>query len=483
MDNAELRARAAAALDAAGCVAEARQAYIAALAATPSHPGALHGLAALLTRTGARRAAQTVYRQITLCHPGDAAGQAGYANTLFEAGDLTGARLGYETALAARPGYPEAHQGLGNICAALGDHAGARAHWTMGYRDRVFNVWAYRGKAAPIRVLLLISVAGGNVRVLPFLDDTIFAVTAVAAEFLTDAHDLPPHDLVLNAIGDADLCGTALDAACRLCARTTRAVVNDPAHVRRTGRADNAARLGRIAGVVTPLMATLPRAALVGGDGEAALAALGLGFPVLLRAPGFHTGRHFVCADDPAGLAQAAALPGEQTLAIEYLDSRGPDGHARKGRVLRIGGAMYPLHWAVSPEWKVHYCTAPMAENAAHRAEEARFLKDWSGFLGAGAAAALRRAGAALGLEYCGIDFSVAADGRVQLFEANATMVILMPPEGRIWRHRRQAAARALAAARAMLLDAARGNRGRGTTLAGDECPRARSRPATGSGG
>ena len=136
---------------------------------------------------------------------------------------------------------------------------------------------------------------------------------------------------------------------------------------------------------------------------------------------------------------------------MQCLDARGPDGWWRKGRVMIIGGALYPLHWAISDDWKVHYFTAGMAGCAAHRAEEARFLDDMGGFLGAWAVAALAAIGRVLGLDYAGVDFALGEDGAVMVFEANAAMVILAPPDGEMWDYRRKAAAAALAAARGLI--------------------------------
>jgi hypothetical protein len=44
---------------------------------------------------------------------------------------------------------------------------------------------------------------------------------------------LPPHDLVFNGIGDADLCREGLEAASRLLRRTDRPVINHPRAVPR----------------------------------------------------------------------------------------------------------------------------------------------------------------------------------------------------------------------------------------------------------
>ncbi len=449
-NSADARCRLAAALEARGRAAGARAVYLAILAEAPDHAPTLNRLGALLYRTGYTQAAATAYRQAVACHPARPHGHVNLANLLREAGDLDGARTHYEAALAAQPGLAQAHQGLGHVFAALGDGPLAEHHWRLGFRDHPVAAWPYRGAAAPIRVLMPISVADGNVAVRPFLDDGVFAVTTLAMEFCPPDLKLPPHDLVLNAIGDADRCGPALAAAAAL--RSSAPVINPPARVLATGRASVAARMGDIPGVVAPRMEMLPRACLEGADGAALLAARGFAWPLLVRAPGFHTGQHFVRVDQPADLAAAArALPGETLLVIDFLDAAGRDGRVRKGRVMVIGGQLYPLHWAASADWKVHYFTAGMADSAAHRAEEAAFLADMPGFLGGRVMAALAAIADRLGLDYGGIDFATDADGRLLLFEANATMAIVAPPPDPIWDYRRPAAAAAVDAARRLL--------------------------------
>ena len=58
----------------------------------------------------------------------------------------------------------------------------------------------------------------------------------VVTDHLDPATPLPPHQLIFNAIGDADLCQPALEAATRLIARTSAPVINDPGAVMKTGR-------------------------------------------------------------------------------------------------------------------------------------------------------------------------------------------------------------------------------------------------------
>ena len=179
-------------------------------------------------------------------------------------------------------------------------------------------------------------------------------------------------------------------------------------------------------------------------------------FPLLLRSPGYHTGRNFIRVETAAELpAAAAGLPGNDLLVIEYLDSRGKDGNARKYRVMMIGGRIYPLHLAISGKWKVHYFTSDMADQPEHRREEAAFLSDMPAALGNKAITALERIQDALGLDYAGIDFGIGPGGDLLLFEANATMVIAPPDADERWTYRRAAIDGILQAVVAMMMQKA----------------------------
>jgi hypothetical protein len=178
----------------------------------------------------------------------------------------------------------------------------------------------------------------------------------------------------------------------------------------------------------------------------------------LLRAPGFHTGEHFVRVEAAADLAAAAAtLPGDEILALDYADTAAADGTYRKYRILSIGDALYPLHLAISRDWKVHYFSAAMRESAAFREEERAFLDDLPGTLGARAYAALGRIAALLALDYGGIDFGLDRGGRVVVFEANATMALVPPGDDPAFVYRRPAFDAALGAAQALLVRRADG--------------------------
>jgi aromatic-L-amino-acid/L-tryptophan decarboxylase len=436
-----------------GRTTDARDAYLELLSRDSSHRAALNNLGTLLHETGYRTAARTAYAQAVAKHPSDPMSQVNLANLLRESGSLAEAREHYEIALRYQPDHAEAHQGLAGILAELGDPAGAARHRQMGFGSRPIVALPYRGERAPVSLLLLAASGGGNIPMRHFLDERIFQTFIVFVEFYDPATPLPPHQLVFNAIGDADLAAPALTAAQSLLSLTPAPVINRPAAVAATGRSDNAQRLSGIPGVVVPQAVTLPRTLLEGPDAATTLARHGFEFPLLLRTPGFHTGLHFlrleIIADLPAALAE---LPGDFLTVLSYLDARGPDGKVRKYRAMMLDGQLYPLHVAISSHWKIHYFTAEMAESPEHRAEDAEFLENMPGVLGPRAMHALAEIQSRLGLDYAGIDFGLSAGGDILFFEANATMVVNPPEPEEKWAYRRPAVERIYAAVRLMLM-------------------------------
>ena len=448
----ETRIERAILLNALGRQADARRAFVDILLQSPTHFSTLNELANVLVSGGFTAAACRVYSEAIAHHPANPVGHCNLANLFLQGGNLDGPRKHYERVLDIDPDHPQAHQGLGATLAGLGDRSGAQRHFDQGFRDHFMTSLPYRGDRPPVNLLLLVSSGSGNIPVASFIDNRIFATTVVVADYFDFSSPLPPHQVVFNSIGDADLCQPALKAAARLLRKTAAPVVNNPVRVINTGRLANAERLRGLPGVVTPRMAAVFREVLAGPDGPAVLARQGLSFPLLLRSPGFHTGHHFMLIESAGDLpAAASSLPGDELLAIEYLDARGADGNARKYRVMIIDGEVYPLHLAVSRRWKVHYFTADMADHADHRVEDAAFLDDMPRILGDTAVAALKRIAREMSLDYAGVDFCLSPTGDGRLFEANATMVVNPPESDARWAYRHKAVTQILDAARTMI--------------------------------
>ena len=436
---------------------EAKQQYLAILRRDGRHFSTLNNFGVLLHKTGAAEAASRAYQAAIALEPDNPIGHANFADLLVQEGDLPAARSHYEQALGSDPHFYSAHRGLAVVFASVGDADRAQHHQARQYEGRPVETLPYLGTGEPTPVLVLMSAGLGNLPWPDLIDNHVFSITTLATEFFDPSHSLPAHQLIFNAIGDADVCRDALETATPLVARTAASVINHPRAVLRTGRLANVERLGRLPGVITPRTITISQKRIGSPDGLIALQQHGLRYPFLLRSAGYHMGQHFIRVDTPDTLAAAAgALPGDALLAIEYLDTCGTDRKSRKYRVMSIDGRLYPLHLAISHNWKVHYFSAEMSQNAQHQSEEAAFLNDMPGVLGDKAVRALAQISETLGLDYAGIDFGLSPSGELLLFEANATMLIQPPGPEPQWDYRRDPIDRALAAARRLVCDRAR---------------------------
>jgi hypothetical protein len=457
----------------------AKQNCLALLAANPRDRRALHRLGDILFAAGEKTEACAALARAVEAYPDDPIGLVSLARLLIEAKDLERARGYLLHALEIDPRCRAAHAGLSFVLAELGELGRAKIHRRVAFQGRCVIPGQYRGQQKPVTVLKLISTSGGNLRTEGLLSDCVFQTHLVATEYYDATTVLPAPQLIVNAIGDADVGGAGLDGARRLLERTTAPVINAPAAVATTSRLAIARRLAGLPGVVTPKIVRLTRESLAAVDAPKMLIGEGFRFPLLLRSPGFHGGEHFLKVDAPGRLATAVAeLPGRDLYVMEFLNARSGDGKIRKYRAMMIDGELYPLHAAIAghasdnrafeDEWKIHYFSADMEDSPEHRAEDAAFLSDMRGVLGRRAMAALGAIQKTLGLDYGGIDFGLSEAGDVLVFEANATMAIFPPGEDPRWDYRRPAVERVLGAVRRMLIERSSGERNdsRGKSLA-----------------
>jgi hypothetical protein len=109
---------------------------------------------------------------------------------------------------------------------------------------------------------------------------------------------------------------------------------------------------------------------------------------------------------------------------IEFIDYRSDDGFFRKYRVIFIDGEILPYHLAIHNDWKVHHFRTDMADHLWMRQEEERFLDNIGGVFDAARQDSLRAMAGATGLDYGGIDCGLDRDGRIVVFESNASMLV-----------------------------------------------------------
>ena len=435
-------------LDVLGRNNDARDAYIAVIRRDGSHLGALGNLGTLLYNAGYRSAARLTYGEALKHHPRDLRTLINLGNALLENDELAFSRELYQRALEVDPLSAPAHQGLSHVLARLGEDALAEEHRRAGFGVMPVVISAFRGEGLPVSLLLLASAFRGNVPVDAPLDDHTFLTIKLFTDYYEPDLPLPPHDVIFNGIGDADLCRSSLEAARALLAANGARAINDPAAVLDTGRVAMAQRLQGIDGLIVPRIEELGRNELDRVQN----------FPVLVRPPGYHTGEFFELARDRGELTRIeATLPGERLLVIQLLDARGADGLYRKYRFLSIGGALYPVHLARSSQWKVHYFSADQVRTPQAIAEEEAFLTSPRAAIGERAMNAIETAAQRIGLDYFGIDFALDANGNALFFEANATMRAVVPGPDDPSIARRSAALAANAALREVVLRAARG--------------------------
>jgi hypothetical protein len=189
----------------------AKAEYLALISHDPTHLAALLELAAPAERTGHRSAAQTAYHHAVTLVPDNQLSRTGPANLLRDSGETATAEANDRAALADHTAFPPAHQGLAQLPTALDDPR-AEFHWQAGFAENAVVRRPYRGTGTGIPVLMLVAAREGDVPTGQWIDNRRHAVTEICADFADPGAELPPHRLLINAIGDVDACAEALAA-------------------------------------------------------------------------------------------------------------------------------------------------------------------------------------------------------------------------------------------------------------------------------
>jgi len=357
-------------------------------------------------------------------------------------------------ALALDPDLAVPHQNLASLLAGQGKLAEARRHRDLAYAGR--NLFIEPAPRPLLTVLMPTTAESGNVPLDHLMPRDRFSRLRWVVEYAGEdqAGDLPPYDIVFNAIGDPDLAGPAAAPMRRLLETCEKPMLNAPDAVARTRRDAMPVLLGDIQGVVVPAVARIAAAdiRLMGLAG--AIAQAGLATPVLARPVGSHGGKGLLRADTNPAL-EALRVSGDHYVTA-FHDYRSVDGYFRKYRVVFVDRRPYPYHLAISRDWLVHHESAGMAEDGVRRGEEQRFVEDPRSVLGEAAMASVEAIGRRLDLDYAGVDFSILRDGRVLVFEANATMLVHPEAHDGVYAYKNGAVAAIVEAFEAMLLAAAR---------------------------
>ena len=177
---------------------------------------------------------------------------------------------------------------------------------------------------------------------------------------------------------------------------------------------------------------------------------------MLVRVAGTHGGDDFELIDNSEALATFVALHLTADLYIsDYVDYRSTDGYFRKYRAIVTAGIVFPYHLAIGTHWKLHHFRTDMGSHAWMQHEEEAFLRNPNTVLTKAHRDALSAIDLKLGLEFYGVDFGIARDGVMVIFEVNASM--LVQPDDSAFAYKMATNERVKAAYAAMLAQAASG--------------------------
>jgi tetratricopeptide (TPR) repeat protein len=322
-----------------------------------------------------------------------------------------------------------AHQTLAGVCAARGDPVGAARRLDQAYARQ--SLFPQPAAASPFTTLVLVTRAQGNIAYQSLLPPLRFgrAVWYMEHARLDQVAALPPHAVVLNAIGDADAAMASQGVVDAFVRQSARPLLNDPARVRATFRHRLGETLAGLDDVITPQTVRLSAQAIAAQGLTAAVAGAEMAPPVLVRPVGSHGGAGLDLAADRVALEKTEVPEGLDAYITAFHDTRSADGYYRKHRVIFIDRRAFPYHLAIGRHWMVHHQNTDMAGDPARVAEELAFLSDPAAAIGARAMAAVEAIGRRLDLDYAGLDFAVTGGGQVLVFEANATMLTHLEPE------------------------------------------------------
>jgi len=233
--------------------------------------------------------------------------------------------------------------------------------------------------------------------------------------------DLDGYSCLMNLITEPEHSQRVLDNLRKLLRGVPGKVINRPEAVLASTRDQVARRLSGIPGLLAPkvvrLRATKPAVT------RQMVERAGLRFPVILRETGTHSGRIVGLFDDVEDMVAGLVERGEY-IATEFIDFRSPDGLYRKYRVFFIGKQLIFRHLIASDAWNIHASDRRryMIERPELLAEEEPMFARPEGAFPEPVLNTLRTVRERMKLDFFGMDFGLLPDGRVLLFEANASM-------------------------------------------------------------
>lgn len=415
-DAARLHFNLGVALMEAGQLAPATESYLQAIALKKDYKEAYCNLGVTLKERGRFDDAITCFKAALEVAPDFVDARCNLADMYALTRQPELAETWYRKTLEIAPGLVSAHANLSALLAQDGRLEEAKQHRDQAYRRQ--NLFVTRSPLAVRDVLMLFDAGRGNVPFSFLFPARRNNLIEWMIEYASDEQfmHLPHYDVVFNAIGDPDAAGPVAAQLGRFEGLYQKPLLNSPRAVARTARHLMPKLFAGLEGLVIPPVWRVEQTGAWFDNPEFA-------FPLLVRPLGSQGGEGLIRVEDRASLADIEPDRLKMVHLCGYRDYRSSDGYFRKYRVIFVDRTPYPYHLAISEQWMVHYHSANMLEAPWKLEEERRFLEDPQGVLGARGMALIEAIGKRLDLDYGGVDFSILPDGRMLVFEANATML------------------------------------------------------------
>ncbi len=398
--------------------------YLQALKLNPSHWPSRTNLAEALIATRQYLVAKALLMELAEERAEDAQVRQRLGRVSYELNEKQAALTHFRHAVALNPNDAESLYWIGGISQSLGDLDAAQAAYARAAQIAPLIRRSAVKSPADFRVLALYAPFAGNTPAEYLFADAAYDTDTLAllASSRIDAAALGGIDVVVNLISDPDQAAAELPIAAALAAQLGKPVINDPAKIARTTRDAVAALLPGIEGCFVPKILRIDAGADVS---VAALEAiLPFPFPLLARPAGTHSGDDFEKIETTEALSDFLGQLGGDRYLIEYVDYASHDGYFRKYRFIFADDEILPYHLAMGRDWKLHHDSTDMGDHQWMQHEEAAFLENPGAVFDADHYDALRAIRARIGLDYFGIDCGLDREGRLVVFEVNASMLV-----------------------------------------------------------
>ena len=430
----------------AGRHAEAKRLCREILDGDPGNVDALSILGSALAETDAVEAAAALFRRAVAARPDAARLHQELGNVLIRLGDMDGAAAAFGKCIQLDPGRTRAGIFLSAVLRKQNRTRDAQVLLHSNVARRPFTTTRCQGEAAA-RVLRLRGVQNafftlgrnrsgylktvlstGNFSIRYLVDRRRFDICEflMADDNLLTAEGLPAFDIIVNSVADMDVEAKSLRTLGEfLRHRPDVPVVNPPERVLKTSRDGNYRRLKDVDGVVFPKTVRLR----ANGASEAAVAKFiarhGFSFPVILRRPGTQTGKTASLVKNCSELAKKIeGKKGRDFYVIQFYDEVIEEKYYRKMRFFCIDGKLFPIVCHIDGTWMVHGSNrkTTMKNHEWMIDEEKQFMTDPRKYIGKSQYDILERFYDIIGLDFFSIDFNIMKDGRLLIFETNATV-------------------------------------------------------------